>query len=145
MRAEDWFIYFSKECFVADHPLTEFEVRNCETTQVCHHIRNEAQWFFLYLLLGFRCSFCDKDFHDGLNRRQWLARRLKSLYKIVDGVVYQEQTALLIDVQRWLSRALLEKCPDIFHELIKVEVYANCSLQLVNLILLEQKVMVSSL
>ena len=70
------------------------------------------------------------------NLRLWI--KLKPLDEVVNWSVDEVKTALLVDVECLLASTFLEEDADVFHELIVVEVDANCSLKLFNIKLFEQ-------
>ena len=70
------------------------------------------------------------------NLRLWI--KLKPLDEVVNWSVDEVKTALLVDVECLLASTFLEEDADVLHELIVVEVDANCSLKLFNIKLFEQ-------
>ena len=69
----------------------------------------------------------------------------KSLHQVANGVRNQWKVALLLNVEWSWACAFLEKCTNILHEFIKVEVNADGSLKNLKLVLLEEKIVADAL
>ena len=70
---------------------------------------------------------------------------LKALYKVVDGVVDQEEVTLLAHIQSGGSCAFLEASPCILHEFVVIEADADSALHHLKVELLEQKIVADPL
>ena len=115
--------------------MRKFNVRDGRAAKVIDDVLDEHERLFLNFFVRIRLG--QEHLDDGLDRRQRERGRSQALHQVIYRREDEHQRHLVVRIERRRRLRLLEALSRILHELVVEEVYANCCLQLVQLVLLE--------